>query len=311
MADGQLQTTNMKNNIRNGWLTEWLTPHESHSHELCKIIVKKKTGFQDALIADTFSFGRCLVLDGEMQSAQLDEYIYHEALVHPALCTHPDPKIIAIMGGGEGATAREILRHKTVKKAYMVDIDGEVVDFCKKHMKPWHQGNMDDPRLEVIIGDAKKFIEETPFKFDVIISDLPTPDGGGPAYKLYTGGFYETLKKRLNPGGILVLQAGSGSLIQLDFHLKLYGTLKKVFPLIRSYSAHIPSFDVPWAFLLCAQSRKLDPLSVSAQEIDARVSRRVGSPLSFYDGLTHEGLFRIPKNLRNYLAKGTVKTGIK
>lgn len=281
--------------------TEWFTPYESHSHQLKKILIKQKTKFQNALIADSFSFGRCLVLDGEMQSAQLDEFIYHEALIHPSFMIHPRPKQAVILGGGEGATLREILKHKTVERTQMIDIDGEVVDFCKRHMRLWHQGSFNDRRSEIIIADAKKFIEQTSEKFDVIISDLPSPIEGGPAYQLYTVEFYRVLKTRLKSGGIFALQSGSGNLLQIDLHLKLYRTLKKVFPVVRSYAAHVPSFDVPWAFLICTQSAKTDPLKFSAREIDQRIAQRVRQPLKFYDGITHEGLFRIPKHIRKSL----------
>lgn len=286
---------------RNKWFTEWFTSHENHSHQLKKILVKKKTKFQNALIADTYSFGRCLVLDGEMQSAQLDEFIYHEALIHPSFITHPNPKNVVILGGGEGATLREILKHKTVEKVRMVDIDGEVVNFCDRHMRLWHQGSFKNPRAEVIIGDAKKFIEETTEKFDLIISDLPSPIEAGPAYQLYTVEFYRILKERLHSNGVFVLQAGTTNLLQIALHLKLFRTLKEVFPVVRSYSAHVPSFDVPWAFLCCSRSRNVDPLKISGKETSQRIAKRINQPLKFYDGMTHEGLFRIPKHLRKLL----------
>ena len=290
------------------WFKEWFTPYESHSHKLKRILVKKKTKFQNALIADTYSFGRCLVLDGEMQSAQLDEFIYHESLIHPSLITHPNPKKVAILGGGEGATLREILKHKSVENCKMIDIDGEVVEWCREHMGLWHQGSFDNPRAEVIIGDAKEFIHRGGEKLDVIVSDLPSPIEMGPAFQLYTIEFYKILKTRLNPGGIFVLQAGSGNLLQIALHLKLYSTLKKVFPVVHSYSAHVPSFDVPWAYLLCSMSPQNDPSRLSAKEVEKRISKRVKGELRFYDGMTHEGLFRIPKHLRRSLAneKGVI-----
>lgn len=287
--------------MKRKWFTEWFTPYESHSHQLKKIIVRKKTKFQNALITDSYSFGCCLILDGEMQSAKLDEFIYHESLVHPALITHPNPKTVVILGGGEGATLREILKHKSVQNVKMIDIDGEVVDFCKRHMRQWHQGSFDNPRSDVIIGDAKKFIEETEEQFDLIISDLPSPIEAGPAYQLYTIEFYNILKKRLTPNGIFALQAGSGNLLQIELHLKLFRTLKHVFPIVYSYSAHVPSFDVPWAFLICSQNKNIDPAKLSEKEVEQRLSRRVKGVLKFYDGITHEGLFKIPKHLRTSL----------
>lgn len=288
-------------NSDNHWFKEWFTPYESHSHKLKNIIVKKKTKFQDAVISDSHSFGRCLVLDGEMQSAQLDEFIYHECLTQPALTIHPNPERVVILGGGEGATTRDILKHKTVKKVTMVDIDGEVVDFCKAYMTQWHQGSFDDKRAEILIADAKKYIEQTSEHFDVIISDLPSPIEAGPAYQLYTLEFYKTLITKLKPNGIFTLQAGSGNLLQIDLHLKLFRTLRQIFPVVRSYFAHVPSFDVPWAFLLCSRSKKVDPMDFCAEAIDQRIKEKVRGPLKFYDGLTHEGLFRIPKHLRTAL----------
>lgn len=283
------------------WFKEWFTPHESHSHRVKRVLIKKKTKFQDALIADTFSFGRCLVLDGEMQSARLDEFIYHESLIQPAFLTHPAPRRAVILGGGEGAALREILKHRSIEKVTMVDIDGEVVDWCRKHMEPWHRGAFDDPRSEIIIDDAKKYIEDTQEKFDVIVSDLPSPIEAGPAYQLYTVEFYRVLVNKLKPDGIFVLQAGSGNLLQIELHLKLFRTLKEVFEVVRSYSAHVPSFDVPWSFHLCTRKAEMDPLKLSAAEIDERIRSRVDKPLDFYDGMTHEGLFRIPRHLRRRL----------
>ncbi|MBI3012226.1 MAG: polyamine aminopropyltransferase [Elusimicrobia bacterium] len=290
-------------NRKNLWFKEWITPHESHSHRINRVLIKKKTKFQEAVVAETSSFGQCLILDGEMQSAQTDEYVYHESLVHPSLTTHARPERIVILGGGEGATLKEVLKHKTIKKVSMVDIDGEVVEFCKRHFRFWHEGAFDDPRADIVIGDAKKYMEDSAEKFDVILSDLPSPMEGGPAYPLYTIEFYRALKNRLNTNGLFVLQAGSGSLHQIDLHLKLYRTLKEVFPLVRSYSAHVPSFDVPWSFLLCAPSKESDPMNLSAKEVDSRLQKRVSKPLKFYDGMTHEGLFRIPKHLRTALDK--------
>jgi len=282
------------------WFKERFTPHESHSHQIRKTIIQTRTKFQNAILADSYSFGRCLVLDGEMQSAQLDEFIYHECLVQPALLLHPNPKDVLILGGGEGATVREILRHPGVRRVTMVDIDGEVVDFCKQYLKEWHQGTLTHPKTRLIIDDARKFVLETEEKFDVIISDLPTPIEGGPAYQLYTVEFYRKMVKKLRPGGLFIAQAGSGSLLQLHFHAVLANTLKKVFKVVRPFYAFVPSFDVPWAFLLCSQ--KGDPIQLTAAAVDRRLGA-IKNKLRFYDGEAHVGLFHIPKYLRESLRR--------
>jgi spermidine synthase len=284
--------------LADGWFTERFTPHESHSHHIKKTIIKTQTKFQKAILADSYSFGRCLILDGEMQSAQLDEFIYHECLVQPALVLHPNPKKVLILGGGEGATVREILRHPSVQQVTMVDIDGEVVDFCKKYLEEWHQGTLTHPKTRLIIDDARKFVLETDEKFDVIISDLPTPIEGGPAYQLYTLEFYKIMITRLTKDGLFIAQAGSGSLLQIHFHSVLSNTLRQLFKVVRPFYAFVPSFDVPWAFLLASQ--KSDPRKLTAKAIDQRLGKR-HAQLKFYDGEAHEGLFRIPKYLRAHL----------
>ena len=282
------------------WFTERFTAHEIHSHHLKQTLVKTRTQFQDAILADSHSFGRCLILDGEMQSAQLDEFIYHECLVQPALVLHSKPREVLILGGGEGATVREILRHPQVRRVTMVDIDGEVVEFCRQYLTEWHQGTLSHRKTRLIIGDARRFVLETQESFDIIISDLPTPIDGGPVYQLYTAEFYRKIVKRLRPGGLFIAQAGSGSLAQIHFHAVLFNTLRKVFKVVRPFYAFVPSFDVPWAFLLCSQ--KADPYRLNA----AVVNRRLGTiarRLQFYDGEAHEGLFRIPKYLRKRLQR--------
>src|SRR4029077_12238121 len=290
--------TPAKTELVGNWLTERFTPHETHSHHLKKILVQKRTQFQNAILADSHSFGRCLILDGEMQSAQLDEFIYHECLVQPAMVLHPAPREILILGGGEGATSREILRHFRVKRVTMVDIDGEVVEFCKHYLPEWHQGSLQHPKTRLLIEDAGKFIRDTNETFDVIISDLPTPMEGGPAFTLYTLEFYRQMIQRLNPGGLFIAQAGSGSLLQLRFHSTLHRTLKKLFKVVRPYYAFVPSFDVPWAFLFASQ--KADPRAWTAKAGDRRLGK-LRSQLRFYDGEAHEGLFRIPNYLRTFL----------
>ncbi|OGS18454.1 MAG: hypothetical protein A2219_08785 [Elusimicrobia bacterium RIFOXYA2_FULL_50_26] len=284
---------------KNTWITEHFTPHEKHLHQLKHTIVSTRTKFQKAILADSHSFGRCLILDGEMQSAQSDEFIYHESLVCPALMLHKQPADVLIMGGGEGATTREVLRYKKLRRVVTVDIDGEVVDFCIKYLKPWHQGAFSNPKSELIIGDARAYVFETGKKFDVIISDLPSPIEGGPAYTLYTVEFYRKLKSILKPGGIFALQAGSGNPLQIKFHKMLYRTLKQVFSDVYAYYSYIPSFDVPWAFMACGDGIK--PAKLSAGEINRRIAGRLTGKLSFYDGYTHLGLFNTPKYMRKYL----------
>ena len=147
-------------------------------------------------------------MDGRTQSSEADEFVYHEALVQPALTSLAQPKSVFIAGGGEGATLREALSHKTVERVVMVDLDREVVDLCREHLPNHHQGAFQDPRLTLIHEDAGRYLEEDTARYDLIIIDIPDPLEGGPAYLLYTDEFYGVARQRLNEGGLLVVQSG-------------------------------------------------------------------------------------------------------
>ena len=148
-----------------------------------------------------------MVLDGHTQSAEFDEYIYHEALVHPGLTACRNPRSVLVIGGGEGATLREVLRHPGIERIVMVDIDAKFVDLCREMLPQWHRGAFDDPRVELVFSDGKAFIEQTSEIFDVVILDVVDAFDEGPATLLYTRAFYGAAKSRLRPDGILVIQA--------------------------------------------------------------------------------------------------------
>src|SRR5207249_6662704 len=114
-------------------------PGERLAYEAERVLLARRTKFQKLEIADTISYGRALFLDDKIQSAELDEFIYHESLVHPALVLHPEPHTVMVVGGGEGATVREVLRHRSVARVTMVDIDAEAVDACRRYLESWHQ----------------------------------------------------------------------------------------------------------------------------------------------------------------------------
>ena len=173
-----------------------------------EVLFEGDSPYQHVLIQDAECFGRSLVLDDKTQSTELDEFVYHEALVQPALIAHPNPRTVFIAGGGEGATAREALRHRSVERVVMVDLDELVVNMCKKYLPNHHQGAFDDPRMKLLHEDALRYIETTDERFDVAIIDVPDPLEAGPAYLLFTQEFYRSMRSRLNPGGIMVAQSG-------------------------------------------------------------------------------------------------------
>jgi len=262
-----------------------------------EIVYSGRTCYQDVQILRLSGFGLCLVLDGKTQSCELDEHIYHEALVHPALVMHHGPKRVFIGGGGEGAALREVLRHRGVEKAVMVDLDREVVEICRRYLPRHHQGAFDDPRAELVFGDARAYLADTGDSFDVIVLDLADPIEGGPAYLLYTREFYQTALDRLNPGGLLVTQAGSTSPVNhTEAFTPIARTMASVFPSVLSYTAFVPAFGGPWGFVIGTTARTVGPLSADA--VDGLLRKHLVEGLRFYDGITHQGMFALPAYLR-------------
>ena len=285
------------------WFLDFLSPHEGHVHGIQTVLYSKQTKYQQMEILVTPNYGRCLILDGKMQSSEYDEYIYHEALVHPALLTHPNPRKVFIVGGGEGATLREVLRHHSVEQAFMADIDQEVVEGCQKYLPEWHQGAFNDPRTRMAYFDARKFLEETNETFDVIIIDISEPVEEGPAYLLYTREFYQVVQSRLGKDGIIALQAGTTSVTSLMCFAAVYQTLKSVFPIVRPYHAAIPSFGLPWGFAVASKS--LDPRALSQEAVDRALAERIRGEARYYNGETHVGQFMLAKPIRQQMEKHT------
>jgi spermidine synthase len=285
---------------KGSWLHDMVTPDLIQSHSIKKTLFSGKSKFQSASIVDTNAFGICLVLDGKIQSSEYDEFIYHEALVHPAMLVHPKPEKVFIAGGGEGATLREILLHNTVKKVVMVDIDKEVVDICRRFLPTFHRGSFDDTRSELHYADARQYLAETPEKFDVIILDLVEPLEAGPACLLYTREFYQIVKERLNQGGIMSVQAGASGWVNVKNYTAIVNTLKAVFTVVCPYQVYVPAFVDQWGFALASQS--LNPGLLLPKTIDDAISSRLTKELKSYDGNGHQKLFALSKHLRRHLA---------
>lgn len=280
------------------WLIEKTSPVTAHMFGIKSYIKNIKTAYQQVEIADSSLYGRLLILDGKIQSAQYDEYIYHEALVHPAMLMCPAPRRVLVTGGGEGATLREIFKHPSVEKVVMVDLDREVVELCKEYLNDWHRGSFENERLELIFMDARQYLEETDQVFNVIISDIPEPVEEGPALKLFTRQYYALIKKRLAAGGMIALQAGDCGLPFIEVHSAINHTLRQEMPFVHSYKAFVPSFNADWGFILAApENNSLQ----SAEELNRLIGER-SLELRFYDGETAAGMFSLPKDIRQKLA---------
>lgn len=279
------------------WLEESIQENLKWMYSVDNILHKEASKFQDVELIESGPFGKVLLLDGKLQSAEADEFVYHECLVHPALLHHPNPKKVFIMGGGEGSTAREVLLHKSVEKVVMVDIDEVVVQFCKKHLDANREA-FEDPRLKLMISDARKELMESDENFDVIIGDLADPVYGGPCYQLYTQEFYETVvKQKLNPGGIFVTQSGPGGILShTEVFTSINRTLATVFPTVIGYTTHLPSFADTWSWNMAFTDPEQKILT--ADEVDKRIATRVTKDLGFLDGATMQSVATLNKHVR-------------
>lgn len=283
------------------WFYDRISQNFIQLHSIEEVLYRGQTKFQSIEIIQTGAWGKCLVLDGKIQSSEVDEFIYHEALVQPPMITHHCPETVFIAGGGEGATLREVLSHDMVKRAVMVDIDEEVVAVCQKFLPHYSRGSFADKRAELYHTDARDYLAKSRELFDIIIIDLPDPIEEGPAYLLYTQEFYQLVRDRLKVNGIICVQAGSAAWNELLNFTAINNTLKSVFPIVCPYQVDVPSFGGPWGF--CLASSNLNPLLLSPTEVDSRISARSLANLKFYDGLTHQGMFSLPKHLRGELSR--------
>ena len=288
---------------RTTWYLEHISPDLVQAASLQQVLHTGRTQYQDVSLIETAPFGRMLVLDGKTQSSEADEFIYHEGLVQPAMLAHPHPRRIFIAGGGEGATAREALRHHNVQQVRMIDLDAEVVELCRQYLPNHHAGAFDDPRLRLHFQDALAYLEQTADRFDVIIIDIPDPLEGGPAYLLYTQEFYGLVRSRLEPGGMMVAQSGpAGPTNCTEVFTAIHRTAASVFPQAFPYRVYMPSFGTMWGFVIGGLADAPAVTTMATEEIDRRATERLTTPLRFYDGMTHTSIFALPKYLRQALA---------
>jgi spermidine synthase len=282
------------------WYTEQFAPSEIHAHAIDETYYVGRTELQSIAVLSTPVFGKLLVLDGDTQSSQADEKIYHETLVHPALGAIDDRAEVLILGGGEGATLREVLRDEAVRRCTMVDIDGRVVELAQRYLREWSDGAFDDPRARVIIADGLRFLAEDDGTYGAIVSDLTEPLPDSPSFPLFNGDVFRNVKKRLAPGGVYVLQASTAGFHTMALHAKMARSLRPHFRYVRSFYTHVPSFDNDWAFLACSDA--VDVAATDPARIDAYVGALRGENW-FYDAETHRRLFALPRYLRAELAK--------
>ena len=265
------------------WYTEKQTDSFGITAKITKTYVNEQTDFQQLDMIETEEFGTMLVLDGMVMTTVKDEFVYHEMVAHPVLFTHPNPEYVLVVGGGDGGVIREVMKHPKVKKAVLVDIDGKVIEYSKKYL-PTIAGELDNPRVEVLVNDGFMHIHDHKNAYDVIMVDSTEPVG--PAANLFTKGFYQGIYESLKEDGIFVAQTDN-PWFKADLIQSVNKDVKEVFPIVRVYGANIPTYPSGlWTFTM--GSKKYDPTAVdesSIPEIDTK----------YYTPRLHKAAFVLPK----------------
>ena len=260
--------------------------------EVRATLVDIQSLFQRIQVFETVPFGRMLVLDDAAQTAETEEYVYHEMLAHVPLLSHPDPRRVLIIGGGDGGALRRVLEHP-VALARQVEIDGEVVRVSRELLPSVSAGAYDDPRADAVIGDGVAHLRETRETYDVLLVDSTDPVG--PAAELFGEAFYRDARRALAGTGLLVTQSGS-PLVMLDELKAARALLQRVFPIVRTYICGIPAYPgVMWSFT--AASESIDPARIDFAAARARL-RALGVPTGWYTPEVHAAAFALPNFLR-------------
>jgi len=232
-----------------------------YTYEVSKVLYHKKSKFQDIMVFENPHFGRILVLDGVVQITERDELFYHEMLTHVAMNSHPNPRKVIVIGGGDGGTVREVLKHKSVEKVYFIEIDEDVINVSKKYF-PSVAGGITDKRVEIKCMDGAEFVKNRKADIDIVIVD--STDIIGFAKSLFTKKFFTAVKNCLTEEGMYVSLSES-----LHFHkdivIEVQETLKSVFPVVDLYTAPIATYAGNW-WTFSVGSKKLDTREIRSKQ---------------------------------------------
>ena len=283
----------MKNGIENGYYHEITPAGFGIAIKAGKVLFSDKSDFQKVEIFETDSqLGRVLTLDDLMMTTEGDEFHYHEMIAHIPMMHHKCPKSVLVIGGGDGGTVREVLKHKTVERVVLCEIDGMVIEACKKYL-PTIACELDNPKVEIRVADAIEYIKDKKNEFDIILIDSTDPMGPGEG--LFTEEFYTNVKNSLKEGGIVAAQSES-PVVNKEEIKKMYNLLKKVFPICSTYTSNIPTYPGGyWAWAFCSETVK--PLSYFA---DDRYEDIVKS-CKIYNKDYHNSRFALPNYLKELL----------
>lgn len=278
--------------------SETLYPHWGQWVENSKTLFEEKTENQDLIIFENPEFGRVLALDGAVQLTTSDEPIYHEMMVHVPLLSYKNPKSVLIIGGGDGGILRETVRHESLEKIVLVEIDRSVIEMSQKYLPSLSNGAFLDPRVEVVIGDGAEYVKNSKESFDVIICDSTDPSG--PSIVLFTSEFYGNCKKCLKKNGIFVNQNGV-PFLQKDEMVLTWKNRSGHFKHIGYYTAAVPTYVGGSMVFGWASDKKYNP---SPKKLRDRLSRIKGK-MFYYTPEVHKASFALPQYMLDVMEKSS------
>lgn len=283
-----------------GLIIERLNEHVGFFLQGARLLERGQSSFQRYEVWDTPQFGTLFRLDGCFMSSEADEFYYHENVVHVPAMAHACVRRALIIGGGDGGAAKELLKYASIEQIRLVELDACVVELARRHLSGVHCGALDDPRVELVIGDGFHHVTveaaATGDAYDLIVLDLTDP--GGPADALYREPFFEACSRLLSPGGVLSLHLGS-PVFQPAQVRAVVDALRATFAVVSPYFLYIPLYGSLWG--LATASASLDPAACQPHNLDQRVRERGVDGLKYYNGDIHRAQFVLPNNLRRLL----------
>jgi spermidine synthase len=271
------------------WFTEFQNENLSIGLKIEKTLHSEQTEFQGMDVIQTKQYGNMLVLDGCVMTTDKDEFVYHEMLAHVGLHTHPNPKKVLVVGGGDGGVIREIVKHKSVEKAVLAEIDGRVIEVSKQYFPEIAKG-LSDPRVDVQVADGIKYVKDHPNTFDVIYIDSTDPIG--PAVGLFAKEFYQSVYDALTEDGLFVAQSES-PFANADLIANIHRDVRDIFPQSYLYLAHIPTYPTgTWSFTM--GSKKHSPLDVKEMRV---------TDTKYYTTAVHQAAFALPRFVEEIIRK--------
>lgn len=282
-----------------GLLLEWLNADSAYGFRASRRLESVRTPWQKLEVFDTPQWGRLFRLDGSFMTSERDEFFYHEPIIHPAAVAHPAPSSALVIGGGDGGSAEELLKHPSMRRVIVAELDSEVVRMSREHLRQVHHGSLDDPRVEIRIGDGwdtTARLAAAGERFDLVVLDLTDPDT--PAHRLYTTDYFQLLRQVIAHGGALALHIGS-PVYRPDRVQALIADLKQVFSIVRPLGVHVPLYGAYWG--MAVASDHLDPLAIDPDEVARRIESRHLTDLRCYNEAVHAALFALPNFYRALL----------